>query len=110
MNANLHLQSNQHGEEPTTPQALSLPFTSAVFPRTVIPYHALIGNINNETTAAIESNPVAYLAIVPYGSSKKLLEENPMLGKDIEHFIRSLGYIDSGNVRVTPLASQVSPQ
>ena len=42
-----------------------MPFTSAVFSRTVIPYHALLGNIKDKTISAIENNPEAFLAIVP---------------------------------------------
>ena len=97
---NPHLETNQHGMEPTTPQASSVPFTMAVFPRAVIPYHALIGNINDETIAAIEDKPKAFIAIVPYGGGKRLLEENPLLAKDIENFVKSFGYAKSENLKI----------
>ncbi|KAF8228995.1 hypothetical protein L208DRAFT_1288755 [Tricholoma matsutake] len=106
---NPHLQTNQHREEPTTPQASSLPFTSTIFPRTVIPYHAITGNINSKTTTAIESNPDAFLAIIPYSGGKQLLEENPTITKDIEHFIRSLGYQNSETTRVTAPRAKYPP-
>jgi hypothetical protein len=66
-NNNPDFQTNQRGDEPTTPQVSRIPVTSSTFPCAVIPYHALIGNINDETTAAIEGNPTTFLAIVSYG-------------------------------------------
>ncbi|KAF8222667.1 hypothetical protein L208DRAFT_1522292, partial [Tricholoma matsutake] len=54
--------------------------------------NTLLGNLNDKSTKEIKSNPSACVAIILYGREKCLLKENPSLAKDIEHFIKSLGY------------------
>jgi len=46
---------------------------------------------------------------VPYGGGKRLMEEKPSLGKDIETFIKSLGYQDSERIRVTAPKAKFPP-
>ncbi|KAF8236738.1 hypothetical protein L208DRAFT_1523895, partial [Tricholoma matsutake] len=57
----------------------------------------------------LKSNPNAFLALVPYGGGKQLLEENPSLANDIKHFIRSFGYANSENIWVAVLRAKCPP-
>ena len=94
---NSHLQSLQTSltgkKLAHKPPIDALQFTSAIFPKAVIPYKDLMGNLDDNIKEVIEGNPKNYRAIVPFGTGSKFnREKGASTKKEYTDFLISLGF------------------
>jgi hypothetical protein len=94
-NPHLHVsQSTAVGSKPSySPPVNAMQFTRASYPRTIIPYRDLTGNLDDNIKKAIDEEKGNYLAILPFGAGSRYNKEFGLnLKKNLTDFLLSLGF------------------
>jgi hypothetical protein len=88
---NPHIQESQPDPAPAVVpdvDKLTVPFTFAIYPRSVIPFGALLNNLSEAQTSEIKGNPAGFLAIVPHGAGRLFCQEHKHANRDALAFIK----------------------
>ena len=108
--SNPHYGITQASEKPEQPPTIPIPYTTERFPKLTPSYATLFGNLNEATTKQVRSHPGCYIALIPFGAGQRLTQDNPELAKDLETFLKSLGFPGSNHLQVArPTPSVVPP-
>lgn len=94
---NPHLQRSQSStivKKPThRPPINAMQFTTAPFPRLIIPYKDLVATMDENIKQVIDDEKGNYLAIVPFGAGRKHdREHGANFKKNLTDFLLSLGF------------------
>ncbi|KAJ7051043.1 hypothetical protein C8F01DRAFT_999880, partial [Mycena amicta] len=73
-----------------SPEMVPIPFTFESFEKVVLPFGTLTQNLSKEQTDAIQADPDAYVAIIPFNAGKALYTAKPHLNRDVKDFLMSL--------------------
>jgi len=98
---NIHYQTSQRDGAAPAPSAITEPYTDAIFPRAVFERKDLLKNLDQRQVDFIAKSDAA-LAIVPFGAGQKFHADNPKWGKEVEKFLKSLGFSGGAKLSVAP--------
>lgn len=106
---NIHFQKSQRNE-PLSPSPASItePYTDAAFPRAVFESKDLLKNLDLKQVEFIEKASTV-IAIIPFGAGQKFLVDNPKWNKEVEKFLKSLGFSGAEKLTVAPPTPRNKP-
>lgn len=107
---NPHYGTTQAGSRLAQPTAVPIPYTTKQFPKLVLSYATLFGNLHEATVKQLQDHPEQYITIIPFGAGLHLTKNNPEMTRDIVTFLKSLSFPESNHVQVACPMLRITPK
>ena len=107
---NPHYGTTQTGNEPEQPPTIPIPYTTMHFPKLAPSYVTLFGNLHKTMVKQVQSHPKQYVTIIPFEAGPHLTQDNPKMSRDIESFLKSLGFPGSNHLQVACPTPNIVPK